>query len=152
VLAKICSDRNKPDGQYRILPERAAVLEFMSTLPPRKVPGIGRVTERWLDALGIETCGDIWKHRVVLSLTMRHYEEFLQVYLGLGGNKVAPSARGGCRCRLTLRHRLCSRALSLGWRKSVGREHTFTPTSDYNQLLLYLREVRTCQHQDVCHD
>jgi hypothetical protein len=34
----------------------------------------------------------------------------------------------------------------------VGREHTFTPTSDYNQLLLYLREVRTCQHQDVCHD
>ncbi|PWN98935.1 DNA/RNA polymerase [Tilletiopsis washingtonensis] len=129
MLAKICSDRNKPDGQYRILPERAAVLEFMSTLPPRKVPGIGRVTERWLDALGIETCGDIWKHRVVLSLTMRHYEEFLQVYLGLGGNKVAPSARG--------------------WRKSVGREHTFTPTSDYNQLLLYLRESAEKVAQDL---
>lgn len=33
----MCSDRNKPNGQYRIPPERVAVLDFLKDLPIRKV-------------------------------------------------------------------------------------------------------------------
>lgn len=33
----MCSDRNKPNGQYRIAPEREAVLDFLKDLPIRKV-------------------------------------------------------------------------------------------------------------------
>lgn len=37
MLAKMCSDRNKPNGQFRISPERRAVLDFLKDLPIRKV-------------------------------------------------------------------------------------------------------------------
>jgi DNA polymerase kappa len=37
MLAKVCSDKNKPNGQYRILPERDKIMEFITTLPTRKV-------------------------------------------------------------------------------------------------------------------
>ncbi|KAJ7407008.1 Ankyrin repeat and death domain-containing protein 1B [Pitangus sulphuratus] len=36
MLAKMCSDCNKPNGQYRITPERQAVLDFLKDLPIRK--------------------------------------------------------------------------------------------------------------------
>ncbi|XP_009985776.1 PREDICTED: DNA polymerase kappa-like, partial [Tauraco erythrolophus] len=36
MLAKMCSDRNKPNGQCRIPPERQAVLDFLRDLPIRK--------------------------------------------------------------------------------------------------------------------
>ena len=43
MLAKIGSDINKPNGQYEVPRTKQAVMEFLSTLPVRKVPGIGRV-------------------------------------------------------------------------------------------------------------
>lgn len=46
-------------------------MEFMSNLPIRKVPGIGRVSERWLRGLGVNTVGDIFKKRGKLYLVVR---------------------------------------------------------------------------------
>lgn len=43
MLAKVCSDLNKPNGQYVLPNERAAVLHFVTTLPIRKIPGVGKV-------------------------------------------------------------------------------------------------------------
>jgi nucleotidyltransferase/DNA polymerase involved in DNA repair len=37
MLAKVCSDKNKPNGQYKIPSTRRAVLEFIKDLPIRKV-------------------------------------------------------------------------------------------------------------------
>lgn len=37
MLAKVCSDKNKPNGQYQILPNRQAVMDFIKDLPIRKV-------------------------------------------------------------------------------------------------------------------
>lgn len=45
---------NKPNGQYRIPPDRRFIVDFMRELPVRKVPGIGRVNERMLESLGIQ--------------------------------------------------------------------------------------------------
>ena len=57
MLAKICSDINKPNGQAAVPADRDAVVDFMAGLPVRKVPGVGQVAERQLQALGITTCG-----------------------------------------------------------------------------------------------
>ena len=37
MLAKVCSDKNKPNGQYRIKPDREEVMSFVKNLPIRKV-------------------------------------------------------------------------------------------------------------------
>ena len=49
MLAKIASDLDKPNGQHRVSPDSAAYsIQFMRTLPVRKVPFIGRVQQRVL--------------------------------------------------------------------------------------------------------
>ncbi|NXA08539.1 POLK polymerase, partial [Sapayoa aenigma] len=86
MLAKMCSDRNKPNGQCRIAPERQAVLDFLKDLPIRKVPGIGKVTEKMLKALGIVTCSELYQQRALLSLLFSEvsWRNFLDISLGLG--------------------------------------------------------------------
>ena len=37
MLAKVCSDKNKPNGQFRIHPRKEEVTEFIANLPIRKV-------------------------------------------------------------------------------------------------------------------
>jgi DNA polymerase kappa len=43
MLAKICADVNKPNGQFELKASRDAVMEFVDKLPTRKVGGIGKV-------------------------------------------------------------------------------------------------------------
>lgn len=56
-LAKIASDWNKPDGQFVLKP--AMVEAFLAPLPVFKLPGVGKVMEAKLAALGITTCADL---------------------------------------------------------------------------------------------
>lgn len=122
MLAKIASEKSKPNGQFRLMATPQACVDFMATLPIRKVPGVGRVTERMLQAIGVETCGDIWRLRVRIALVLgdASLESFLNYHLGVASSRVEPSKREE--------------------RKSVGREHTFKPTADPRQLLELLRE------------
>lgn len=46
MLAKVCSDIHKPDGQYVLANTREAVTHFIETLPVRKIPGIGAACYR----------------------------------------------------------------------------------------------------------
>jgi DNA polymerase kappa len=95
VLAKISSDKNKPNGQFELESDGKVVRAFMRDLPIRRIPGIGRVAERILTSMGVETCGDVYKHRAVINL-MDHYlglESLLKAYLGIGSNVVQPGRR-----------------------------------------------------------
>jgi DNA polymerase IV len=56
-LAKIASDWRKPDGLFVIQPE--GVDAFQSPLPVRRLPGVGKVTEKRLEEIGIRTVGDL---------------------------------------------------------------------------------------------
>lgn len=56
-LAKIASDWNKPDGQFAITP--AQVGDFVKQLPVKKIHGVGKVTARKMELLGIDTCADL---------------------------------------------------------------------------------------------
>ncbi|EST08520.1 DNA polymerase type-Y, HhH motif [Kalmanozyma brasiliensis GHG001] len=130
MLAKISSDRNKPDGQFRVQPDRKAIVDFMRDLPCRKIPGIGRVNERILESLGVSTCGEIWNKRVELWLALDGKIEWLiKAHLGIGNTVVEPSKREE--------------------RKSVGREHTFNPTADTQALLDLLKESAQRVEQDL---
>src|SRR5947209_10250414 len=50
-LAKIASDWHKPDGLFVIQPEN--VETFLSPLPVLRLPGVGNVTERTLENMGV---------------------------------------------------------------------------------------------------
>ena len=56
-LAKIASDWKKPDGLYVIQPEE--IETFLTPLPVGRIPGVGKVTEKRLEEIGIKTVGDL---------------------------------------------------------------------------------------------
>jgi DNA polymerase IV len=56
-LAKIASDWNKPDGQFVIRPQQA--FDFLTPLPVGRIPGVGKVMQQKLEALGVATVGDL---------------------------------------------------------------------------------------------
>jgi DNA polymerase-4 len=56
-LAKIASDWRKPDGLFVIQPED--IDTFLPPLSVGRIPGVGKVTERRLEEIGIKTVGDL---------------------------------------------------------------------------------------------
>src|SRR6202789_3064318 len=63
-LAKIASDWKNPDGLFVIQPEE--VDSFLTPLPVGRLPGVGKVTEEKLHALGIRMVGDLRKLELVM--------------------------------------------------------------------------------------
>lgn len=120
-LAKICSNINKPNGQFVLPSERVAIMAFMRDLPCRKVNGIGRVFERELAAVGVQTCGEIYGQRQFLNQLFgeKAFEFLMHCYLGLGRTNVQPAEEYE--------------------RKSVGTESTFGDMFDPKQLREKLR-------------
>ena len=82
LVAKISSDQAKPNGVLWVLPGREAA--FLAPLDVRKVPGVGKVTERNLHALGIRKVGDL----------ARLDDGFLEERFGKWGMALAGKSRG----------------------------------------------------------
>jgi DNA polymerase-4 len=57
LVSKIASDQAKPHGLLYVLPGYEA--QFLASLPVRRMPGIGKVTEPELLSRGIVTIGDL---------------------------------------------------------------------------------------------
>lgn len=45
MIAKLASEKNKPNGIYLVENNTEKVVDFISDLPVRKIPGIGNVME-----------------------------------------------------------------------------------------------------------
>ena len=90
MLAKVCSDINKPNGQYFLPPTREAVMSFIKDLPIRKVSGIGRVSEQILNYFGITKCGDLYEKRELLYLLFSEisFQHFIRISLGISSTMV----------------------------------------------------------------
>nr|XP_027112637.1 DNA polymerase kappa isoform X2 [Coffea arabica] len=115
LLAKVCSDINKPNGQFVLQNDRMAVMTFISSLPIRKIGGIGKVTEQILkNVFGITTCEEmLQKSSFLCALFSRSSSDFFfSVALGLGGTDT-PQIR---------------------FRKSISNERTFSATGDEELL------------------
>jgi DNA polymerase-4 len=118
MVAKIASDQAKPNGILWVVPGREAA--FLAPLDVRKVPGVGKVTEKNLHLLGIRKVGDL----AALD------EAFLEQRFGKWGLALAGKSHG---------------LDAGGWYdteigedagpKSISHEHTFSEdTADRTQL------------------
>ncbi|MDO6540235.1 DNA polymerase IV [Alteromonas stellipolaris] len=56
-VAKVASDENKPNGICVITPDKLD--SFVSAMPLKKIPGVGKVTMQKLQRLGLATCNDV---------------------------------------------------------------------------------------------
>ncbi len=118
LVAKVSSDRAKPNGVLYILPGQEA--RFLAPLEVRKIPGVGKKTEASLHQLGIRLVGDLANLQ----------ESFLAARFGRWGLALAGKARG---------------TDAGGWfdaevgereeAKSISHEHTFNEdTADQERL------------------
>ncbi len=82
LIAKVSSAQAKPNGLLWIIPGEEA--KFLAPLNVRDIPGVGKVTEQNLHALGIQTVGDLAKLE----------ETELQERFGKWGLALAGKARG----------------------------------------------------------
>ena len=67
MLSKIASDLNKPNGQCIVGPTNKEILNFLRPMKVRKIGGIGRVTEKILNAFGIKTVQELYDHRTLVQ-------------------------------------------------------------------------------------
>src|SRR6476620_4501243 len=82
LVAKISSDQAKPNGVLWVIPGSEAA--FLAPLDVRKVPGVGKVTEKNLHSYGIRKVGDL----------ARLDERFLEQRFGKWGMALAGKSRG----------------------------------------------------------
>jgi len=68
MLSKICSNINKPNGQYFLERDRNKIMEFMCSLSVRELPGIGGHSENILKGLGIDSCAQILENAYKLKI------------------------------------------------------------------------------------
>eukprot|EP01063_Lacrimia_lanifica_P011508 TRINITY_DN18269_c0_g1_i1.p2 TRINITY_DN18269_c0_g1~~TRINITY_DN18269_c0_g1_i1.p2 ORF type:complete len:648 (+),score=152.01 TRINITY_DN18269_c0_g1_i1:3422-5365(+) len=130
-LAKIGADKNKPNGQYIAPRAREGILAWLTPLPIRKIPGIGKVTERVLsEGLGMGTVGEVLEGagRLVAAwgVTGKSTRHILQSCLGVG--------------RDTLRD-YSSMPDNAVTRATVGVERTFQRLSDRAEIIAVLQRL-----------
>jgi len=82
LVAKISSDQAKPNGILWVQPGLEA--RFLAPLDVRKIPGVGKVTEQNLHALGIRKVGDLAKLE----------ESYLEQKFGQWGLALSGKAKG----------------------------------------------------------
>src|ERR1700733_12200577 len=108
LVAKIASDQAKPNGVLWIVPGQEA--QFLAPLDVRKIPGVGKVTEKNLHACGIRKVGDL------ASLDPKFLKErFGEWGLALAGKARGEDAGGWF-----------DEEIGEGGPKSISHEHTFS--------------------------
>lgn len=82
LIAKVASAKAKPHGILWVIPGQEA--KFLAPLDVRDIPGVGKVTEQNLNALGILRVGDL----------ARFDDSYLEEHFGKWGLALAGKARG----------------------------------------------------------
>jgi DNA polymerase-4 len=108
LVAKVASDQGKPRGLVWV--PAGSEERFLAPLPVRKIPGIGKVTERALRALGIETVQQI----------AAQPQERLEKIFGQWGAALYRKARGGDSYEFVVDAEP----------KSISQNHTFNEDTD----------------------
>ena len=108
MVAKIASDYSKPDGLLEIPPDR--LFDFLHPLPIERLWGVGQQTQKALNAMGIQTIGDLAKHS----------EAVLKKSLGVHGQHLYDLSHGIDEREVIVDDEV----------KSVSHEHTFDKDID----------------------
>lgn len=117
-LAKIASDWKKPDGLFVIKPHQ--VEAFLTPLPVRKIPGVGKATEKVLTEMGIATVGDLrqWSDEELIAHFGKWGTRLYELARGIDESPVVPSRK----------------------RKSWSSENTFQTDITLGEVAEFLRE------------
>src|ERR1700722_3781993 len=113
LVAKVASDQGKPRGLVWV--PAGSEERFLAPLPVRKIPGIGKVTERALLALGIQTVEQIAEQP----------QEKLEKIFGQWGTALYRKARGGDSYEFVVDAEP----------KSISQNHTFNEDTDDSAAL-----------------
>jgi DNA polymerase-4 len=116
-LAKIASDWKKPDGLFVIKPHQ--VERFLVALPVRKIPGVGKATEKVMTEIGVATVGDL----------LRFEQDDLIARFGKWGTRLWELARGIDESPVEPSRE----------RKSWSRENTFAQDITLEEVADFLR-------------
>ena len=124
MLAKIASDKHKPDGQFLIPFDNASINQFMASLPVRRIPGVGKVTEKMLCALGCATAGELFANRMTVARVFSPgtSDWMLRVSMGIANSFRLPFA-------------------ATPNRKSMSIERTFSEIADVHRQEAKCREL-----------
>ncbi len=118
LVAKIASDQAKRNGVLQVWPGMEA--RFLAPLEVRRIPGVGKVTEKQLQAVGIRRVGDL----AMLG------EKELEARFGKWGLALAGKSKG-----LDAGGWFDAEIGEQGDPKSISHEHTFNEdTRDAEQL------------------
>eukprot|EP01060_Flectonema_neradi_P029989 TRINITY_DN4264_c0_g1_i1.p1 TRINITY_DN4264_c0_g1~~TRINITY_DN4264_c0_g1_i1.p1 ORF type:complete len:726 (+),score=138.38 TRINITY_DN4264_c0_g1_i1:78-2255(+) len=127
LLAKIGADVNKPNGQFVTPTTTPAIREWMAQMPIRKIPGIGKVSERFLkEALNVHTVGDVIEKRAIVVCLLDSPKSIIRACLGISKNKLADYSS------------LPPAAVK---RQSIGAETTFSGETNEQVLLTTLAKL-----------
>lgn len=124
-LAKLCSNINKPDGQFYLEPDANVIMAFIEKQPTRRISGVGKVMARTLsELLGINTCKDIVEQATWIRLLLRPIQSSFLLRSALGlGQAFGEGSLGG------------------DARKSMSTERTFKTIRDLGEMQQMLGEL-----------
>ncbi|NYT06436.1 MAG: DNA polymerase IV [Methanomicrobiales archaeon] len=125
VVAKIASGFVKPDGLTVVPPEETAA--FLAPLPAGTIPGIGAKTSALLQAMGIETIGDLASYDIQ-QLIDRFGKWGIALHELACGRDIRPPPGSGTR-------------------RSLGREWTFPEDTDDPERI---REAAMAMADELC--
>jgi len=127
LLAKLASGMNKPDGLTILEPGKIEAL--LEKTPVQKLCGIGPVTTKTLNEMGIRTCGQLG----------RYPADLLKMRFGSYGLKLSGMGRGEEGTFLNQGQHDRSNAKSIG--HSVTLPHDLTDRSSMGKVLQTLAEM-----------
>ena len=86
MLAKICSDLNKPNGHFILENKENVEIEFMKDLKLRKIPSIGENSEIKYSIMGLNTCQDLIDRDLDIFYlsNKKNFEFIIKACLGIG--------------------------------------------------------------------
>lgn len=101
-LAKIASDWRKPDGLFIIQPNDVGA--FLAPLPVGRLSGVGRVTGKKLDQLGVRTVGELrGMERLAPRSLGRYGRRLYELERGIDDSEVVPDRHTHSHNRFPLR-------------------------------------------------
>ena len=138
AIAKIASDKNKPNGQLVVDP--ADTFNFVRELPVRKIPGIGRVTEKMLqNVLNIHSGMDLYEKRGLVHFLFKPATAKFLLKASVGCSGEGSSSTSGIE----------GEEESSESQKGISRERTFNPESDWTQLNIRLENISRLLAKDM---
>ncbi len=140
-IAKIASDKNKPNGQLVVDP--ANTVQFVRQLPVRKIPGVGRVTEKLLqNVCKIHTGMDLYQKRGLVRFLFQPATAKFLLKASVGCSGEGSASTFGMEGEE-------ESTSSSDCQKGISKERTFQPESDWAQLNIRLEDISRSLAKDM---